>query len=85
MGELYHSARWRELRELILKRDLYTCQMLGCGRIEKDTSKLVADHKIPHKGMKTSSGRKQTYSAYARIATTPSSRPRISVDRRLRE
>ena len=32
-----------------LERDLFTCQC-GCGRMEYDTSKLVADHKTPHRG-----------------------------------
>ena len=34
----------------VLVRDLFTCQMKGCGRIEADTSQLVADHKTPHHG-----------------------------------
>lgn len=34
----------------ILERDLFTCQMSGCGRIESNTSLLVADHKIQHHG-----------------------------------
>jgi 5-methylcytosine-specific restriction endonuclease McrA len=34
----------------VLVRDLFTCQMAGCGRIEPDTSKLVADHKVAHRG-----------------------------------
>lgn len=44
----YGTARWKRLRWSILLRDLFTCQM--CGRIEPDTSKLVADHKRPHRG-----------------------------------
>lgn len=31
-----------------LTRDLFTCQM--CGRIEANTSALVADHRKPHRG-----------------------------------
>lgn len=46
----YKTARWQKLRMAILVRDLFTCQMKGCGRIEADTSKLVADHKTPHHG-----------------------------------
>ena len=32
----------------MLVRDLFTCQR--CHRIEADTSQLVADHKVPHRG-----------------------------------
>jgi 5-methylcytosine-specific restriction protein A len=46
----YNSTRWRRLRRAILLRDMYTCQWPGCGRIEADTSLLVADHKQPHHG-----------------------------------
>ena len=45
---LYRTARWFKLRWSILTRDLFTCQM--CGRLEADTSKLVADHRRPHRG-----------------------------------
>jgi len=45
----YKTARWQRLRLEIFKRDHYTCQC-GCGLIEGDTSQLVADHKIPHRG-----------------------------------
>lgn len=44
----YHTARWRRLRDAVLLRDMFTCQM--CGKMQHDTSKLVADHKIPHRG-----------------------------------
>jgi 5-methylcytosine-specific restriction endonuclease McrA len=46
----YKTARWRKLRLEILTRDLFTCQMEGCGCIEPDTSQLVCDHVIPHRG-----------------------------------
>lgn len=46
----YKTARWQKLRMSVLVRDLFTCQMKGCGRIEADTSQLVADHKVPHHG-----------------------------------
>ena len=46
----YKTARWQKLRIRVLVRDLFTCQMRGCGRIEPDTSKLVADHRKPHRG-----------------------------------
>ena len=45
----YKTARWERLRQRVFLRDLYHCQC-GCGRLEGDTSKLVADHKIPHRG-----------------------------------
>jgi 5-methylcytosine-specific restriction endonuclease McrA len=44
----YKSARWKRLRLSVFTRDLFTCQ--ECGRIEPDTSKLVAHHSRPHKG-----------------------------------
>lgn len=40
-----HGLRWQ-----CLVRDAFTCQWPGCGRIEHDTSKLVADHIVPHRG-----------------------------------
>lgn len=46
----YKTARWQRLRWSVLVRDLFTCQMTGCGRVEPDTSKLVADHVEPHRG-----------------------------------
>lgn len=46
----YKTARWQALRMAILTRDMFTCQWLGCGRVEPDTSKLVADHREPHRG-----------------------------------
>ncbi len=46
----YSLSRWRRLRLKVLLRDLYTCQMPGCGRLEPDTSQLVADHIEPHRG-----------------------------------
>ena len=44
----YNTQGWRRLRSLVLERDLFTCRM--CGRIEADTSQLVADHVLPHRG-----------------------------------
>lgn len=46
----YNTARWKALRWSVLVRDNFTCQMPHCGRIEQDTSLLVADHKVPHRG-----------------------------------
>lgn len=44
----YTSRRWRKLRWKCLVRDGFTCQR--CGRLTADTSQLVADHKVPHRG-----------------------------------
>ncbi|WP_309086452.1 HNH endonuclease signature motif containing protein [Chelativorans sp.] len=44
----YKTARWQKLRWSVLVRDLFTCQR--CGKIEVNTSRLVADHKVPHHG-----------------------------------
>lgn len=44
----YSTARWRKLRWSVLVRDRFTCQR--CGRLEGDTSQLVANHKRPHRG-----------------------------------
>jgi 5-methylcytosine-specific restriction endonuclease McrA len=44
----YNLARWKRLRWDVLVRDLFTCQM--CGHIEANTSLLVGDHKIAHRG-----------------------------------
>ncbi|MGJ5036581.1 HNH endonuclease [Bradyrhizobium sp. HKCCYLRH3059] len=45
----YKTARWQRLRLQTFLRDHYTCQC-GCGRIKGNTSLLVCDHKIPHRG-----------------------------------
>lgn len=44
----YKSPRWRALRASVLLRDRFTCAM--CGHLEGDTSKLVCDHIVPHRG-----------------------------------
>lgn len=44
----YKLARWRRLRWTVLVRDGFTC--CRCGRLEADTSQLVADHCEPHRG-----------------------------------
>ena len=46
----YKTARWQRLRMSVLERDEFTCQWPGCGRLELVTSRLVADHKVPHRG-----------------------------------
>ena len=48
LRSLYRTARWAKLRWEVLTRDRFTCQM--CGHLEGDTSKLVADHRLPHRG-----------------------------------
>ena len=44
----YKTARWQKLRWSVLVRDLFTCQR--CGKVDGNTSQLVADHKIAHRG-----------------------------------
>lgn len=46
----YKTARWQRLRWAVLVRDAFTCQWPGCGRLVADTSQLVADHRVPHRG-----------------------------------
>lgn len=46
----YKTQRWKRLRWKVLTRDLFTCQMPGCGKLEGNTALLVADHKRPHRG-----------------------------------
>ena len=46
----YKTARWRALRIKVFTRDLFTCQQVGCGRLEGNTSLLVCDHIKPHRG-----------------------------------
>jgi 5-methylcytosine-specific restriction endonuclease McrA len=46
----YDTERWRRKRLAIFTRDLFTCRMRGCGRIEGNTSQLVCDHIVPHRG-----------------------------------
>lgn len=44
----YYTARWKRLRWDVLVEANFTCQR--CGRIEADTSRLIADHIRPHRG-----------------------------------
>ena len=44
----YGLKRWADLRRRVFLRDMYTCQR--CGKIEGDTSMLVANHKRRHNG-----------------------------------
>ncbi|WP_242218002.1 HNH endonuclease [Shinella zoogloeoides] len=46
----YKTARWQKLRMQVLIRDRFTCKMEGCGKVDIDTSQLVADHREPHRG-----------------------------------
>jgi 5-methylcytosine-specific restriction endonuclease McrA len=48
----YSTAAWRSLRIETFKRDGFTCQMEGCGRIEGRSHMLVCDHREPHRGDK---------------------------------
>ncbi|WP_119270869.1 HNH endonuclease signature motif containing protein [Taklimakanibacter deserti] len=49
----YKTKRWAELRLQVFVRDLFTCKRKECGRIEGNTSLLVAHHKRPHRGDET--------------------------------
>lgn len=44
----YQTGRWKRLRLRVFARDMFTCR--ECGKIEGDTSRLVAHHEKPHKG-----------------------------------
>ena len=46
----YKTARWQKLRLIVFARDLFTCQMVECGRVVSNTAKLVCDHRRPHRG-----------------------------------
>lgn len=46
----YKTARWQKLRMDVLLRDHFTCQRVECTRVEADTSRLVCDHRRPHRG-----------------------------------
>lgn len=47
----YNTARWRELRMDVIRRDRFQCQI--CGHIDGSARKLVADHREPHLGDET--------------------------------
>lgn len=44
----YQSARWKDLRGRVLRRDGWTCAAPGCGRL--GASGMVVDHRTPHRG-----------------------------------
>jgi 5-methylcytosine-specific restriction enzyme A len=46
----YRIKRWYELRWAILLEAEFTCQWIGCNYSTADTSKLIAHHKIRHRG-----------------------------------
>lgn len=46
----YNTSRWRRLRLTVFQRDMFTCQMPACGRLEGNTSLLVCDHRVAHRG-----------------------------------
>jgi len=71
--KLYKTARWRALRMAILARDLFTCQWPGCGFATADTSKLVADHREPHRDDEALFWSPATSGASAPRATTAAS------------
>lgn len=48
LRRLYATARWKRLRLRTFTRDGFTCRR--CGRLEGNTSRLVCDHRRPHRG-----------------------------------
>jgi 5-methylcytosine-specific restriction protein A len=46
----YSLKAWKVLRIRVFKRDRFRCQNQDCGRVDGNTSRLVADHKTPHRG-----------------------------------
>ena len=44
----YGLKRWKDLRWSVLTDAMFQC--VRCGRVDGNTSNLVADHKIPHRG-----------------------------------
>jgi len=42
------TAQWQRLRFQVITAALFTCAY--CQRLEPDTSQLVADHIVPHRG-----------------------------------
>lgn len=48
----YFTARWRRLRDFVLKRDRYICQATGVPLVGRANAwnSPIADHKVPHKG-----------------------------------
>jgi len=51
----YKTKRWRDLRERVLLRDLYTCAMCAkvCSGAYPDPGSAVVDHRQPHRGDET--------------------------------
>lgn len=45
----YKTQRWRRLRWQVLVDELFTCRRCGV-MLGADTSQLVADHIVPHRG-----------------------------------
>lgn len=48
--KLYGTARWKETRLRIFARDGFTCQRPGCGFMTANMSRLICDHRQPHRG-----------------------------------
>lgn len=44
----YGLKRWKDLRWQVLVDAMFTC--CRCGTLHSDTSNLVADHNVPHRG-----------------------------------
>lgn len=47
----YKTAQWQRLRWSVLMAGLFRCAR--CGQVEADTSQLVADHVVAHRGDET--------------------------------
>jgi 5-methylcytosine-specific restriction enzyme A len=52
--KLYSSKRWRVIREIVLARDHYRCQVPNCGKFlqsgRNHPRSAVVHHITPHKG-----------------------------------
>lgn len=46
----YRTARWAAARQRVFERDLYRCQMSGCGVLIMNPRLRVCDHRVPHRG-----------------------------------
>ncbi len=51
----YNTARWQKLRQIVLKRDRWTCQRTGelCIGKGNEPNAPVINHKKPHRGDET--------------------------------
>jgi 5-methylcytosine-specific restriction endonuclease McrA len=48
----YNTSKWQRLRQIVLKRDRWTCQRTGelCIGKGQEPNAPVINHKIPHRG-----------------------------------